>query len=432
MRAGACQLDITPPVGGEVPGQWLRRIATRVRDPLAVSALALESGGRLACLVSCDVLSLKNRIVAELRGRLGDVLDPAYLLLAATHTHTGPPVCDALGSQSSEDAVRALTDAIEQAVRTACHRLQPARLGWASGHAPGLAFPRRWRMADGSVRMHPPKDSPDLVAPEDEADDTLCVLQVSGADGTPLALGINFACHPICVGSGDFYSADYPGAVRRAVQEKLGPAAVLYLNGPCGDIGPDDIGDRTRSRYGEQALEEMGTALAERARELAATIRGEGDLPLRAATERITVPLRAVPPEALQEAQAWAQGRDLAEVPQTQREIIWRELLLVAEERQRQPALEIEIGGLAIGPGALVALPGEIFTAIGRQIRAASPFAHTALVELANGSYGYVPTAQAFAGGGYETWLCRSSRLAPTAAADLVAAGRRVLGQLAG
>jgi hypothetical protein len=446
MKAAACQIDITPAPGGEVPGQWLRRIAGHVRDPLLVSALAVESQGRRAALVSCDVLSLKNRIIADVRGRLSSVVDPEYLLLAATHTHTGPPVCDGLGSRSDETCIQAVASAIEQAVAAAFDRLEPARLEWATGSAPGLAFPRRWRMADGTVQMHPRKDDPNLVAPEGAADDTLTVLRISRADGSTIALCINFACHAIFVGGGQFYSADYPGVVRRAAQQALGKdAAVLFLNGPCGDVGPDDITNRSESRYGEEPMERIGAQLGARALEIAGLGCGTAALgcasaaepaaatePIIAAARDVIQPaVREVPEADLRQAQQWAVGRSLDEVPQTVDEIKLRELLLVEAERRAHPHLDLEIGGLRLGDGALVALPGEIFAAIGRDIRAGSPFRHTALVELANGSYGYVPTAEAFAGGGYETWLCRSSRLAPDTAAQIVGAGRRVLACLA-
>jgi hypothetical protein len=430
MNAGACELDITPPAGGEVPGQWLRRVAGHGRDPLTVSALALESQGQRAAVVSCDVLSLKNRIVADLRRRIGAVVDPRYLLVAATHTHTGPPVCDVLGSGSDESCLRALTAAIEKAIRTAFDRLEPARLGWATAPAPGFAFPRRWRMADGTVQMHPRKDDPNLVEPEGPVDDTLTVLRVSRADGSALALGVNFGCHAVFVGSGRFYSADYPGVVRKAVQQARG-GAVLFLNGPCGDNGPDDVSDRSERRYGEEPMERIGAQLASRAIELAARAEMAEEATIAAACAVIEATVRAVPPEDLRAAAAWGEGRDLDAIPDTVEEVGRRELLLVEAERREHPILDIEIAGLRLGGGALLALPGEIFAAIGRDIRARSPFAHTAVVELANGCCGYVPTAEAFAGGGYETWLCRSSRLSPETAEQIVGAGRRVLARLA-
>jgi hypothetical protein len=50
-------------------------------------------------------------------------------------------------------------------------------------------------------------------------------------------------------------------------------------------------------------------------------------------------------------------------------------------------------------------LPFEVFTQIGLDIKAKSPFKNTFTIELANGSYGYLPTPEQHKLGGYETWL---------------------------
>ena len=39
------------------------------------------------------------------------------------------------------------------------------------------------------------------------------------------------------------------------------------------------------------------------------------------------------------------------------------------------------------------------------EIKKKSPFKHTFVIELANGSYGYLPTPKHHELGGYETWL---------------------------
>jgi hypothetical protein len=58
-----------------------------------------------------------------------------------------------------------------------------------------------------------------------------------------------------------------------------------------------------------------------------------------------------------------------------------------------------------IGELGVASIPFEVFTEIGLEIRARSPFQDTFTIELANGSYGYLPTPAQHALGGYETWL---------------------------
>jgi hypothetical protein len=58
-----------------------------------------------------------------------------------------------------------------------------------------------------------------------------------------------------------------------------------------------------------------------------------------------------------------------------------------------------------IGTLGIAAIPFEVFTEIGLEIKDKSPFKSTFTIELANGSYGYLPTPSHHALGGYETWL---------------------------
>ena len=56
---------------------------------------------------------------------------------------------------------------------------------------------------------------------------------------------------------------------------------------------------------------------------------------------------------------------------------------------------------------AFVSLPGEIFVELGLEIKKRSPFAHTHLIELANGAIGYIPNRPAYAEGAYEVVSAR-------------------------
>jgi neutral ceramidase len=64
---------------------------------------------------------------------------------------------------------------------------------------------------------------------------------------------------------------------------------------------------------------------------------------------------------------------------------------------------QVEVQVIALGQDlAWISLPGEIFVELGLAIKEASPFKHTIIAELANGSIGYIPTQRAFTEGNYE------------------------------
>jgi hypothetical protein len=78
---------------------------------------------------------------------------------------------------------------------------------------------------------------------------------------------------------------------------------------------------------------------------------------------------------------------------------------------------------------ALVMLPGEIFTELGLAIKQASPFKRTFVVELANGSIGYVPDRKAHGEGNYEAV---SARCAPGSGEKLVETALSMLQRIRG
>ena len=95
--------------------------------------------------------------------------------------------------------------------------------------------------------------------------------------------------------------------------------------------------------------------------------------------------------------------------------------------REGRP-LEVEVQVIALGDDvAFVSLPGEIFVELGLAIKAASPFKHTQIIELANGSIGYVPNRSAYPEGNYEVV---SARCAAGSGEKLVEAAVRMLKEL--
>ncbi len=75
--------------------------------------------------------------------------------------------------------------------------------------------------------------------------------------------------------------------------------------------------------------------------------------------------------------------------------------------RKGQP-WETEVQVMSLGRElAWVALGGEVFVELGLSIKAASPFQQTHVVELANGSFSYIPNRSAYAEGNYEVISAR-------------------------
>jgi hypothetical protein len=67
--------------------------------------------------------------------------------------------------------------------------------------------------------------------------------------------------------------------------------------------------------------------------------------------------------------------------------------------------IDVILQAIKIGDMGIAAIPFETFAEIGLEIKEKSPFMPTFTIELANGSYGYLPTPEQHKLGGYETWL---------------------------
>jgi hypothetical protein len=90
------------------------------------------------------------------------------------------------------------------------------------------------------------------------------------------------------------------------------------------------------------------------------------------------------------------------------------------------------VQSMRVGDFGAATMPGEIFCRFGLDLKHASPFPVTGLIELANGYGGYVPTRVDYELGGYETWLARSAWAAPGTGEEMVVIASNGLRSLAG
>ncbi|HET7215681.1 MAG TPA: hypothetical protein VFL79_18980, partial [Terriglobia bacterium] len=65
-------------------------------------------------------------------------------------------------------------------------------------------------------------------------------------------------------------------------------------------------------------------------------------------------------------------------------------------------AVEVPTTAVRIGDMMWTTFPGEMFSSIGKQVKAATPATHAYVMGYTNGYIGYFPTQQAYAEGGYE------------------------------
>jgi hypothetical protein len=305
-------------------------------------------------------------------------------------------------------------------------KLAPARASTARGKEEGISFNRRFHMKDGTVSWNPAKRHPDIVRPAGPIDPDVGVIYFDTPKNDPVATYVNFALHADTVG-GAAVSADFPGVLARRLGEYRGPEMVtLFANGCCGNINHRNIQWLDR-QSGPAEANRIGTLLA------AAVLRTTPDLkpiaagPLRAKSEMVKLSLAPIGDAELAAARAIVKNVNDPKTKFMDKVKAFQVLDVAA--RVGKP-WEVEVQVIALGDSvAWVSLPGEIFTELGLAIKTASPFAHTLLAELANGSIGYIPDRSAYPQGNYEVV---SARCAEGSGERLVDAATRLLKEVKG
>jgi neutral ceramidase len=402
LRAGVCRVDITPPLGVE-PGAWRLRTgrADGVKEPLLAQALVLDDGARRVALVATDLLWMPRHIAQAARRRIAALtgIPPEAVLLNASHNHSAPVLLEpnsvraAVRTAGLEGYAGALPDLLAGAVYGADACRQPAALGGGVGRASGISVNR--------------------VDPRRPVDDAVSVLRVDGDDG-PIAIVVGFACHGTCVGGQTLeWNADFPHALRAAVERAHPGAQCLYFQACAGDLAPLDywFGNEAPVPHGFPARDRVGLGISAEVRRVLPTIVTASAIDLAVESRMLSLRRRRLPwPESeldrverrlTDEAEsaypeAWPDGVHTATSAQRfplhyQRGAVamYRDM-----QRRRDVPVEAEVQALAIGDTAIVGMPFELFSGPGRALREWSPFPSTLVLGYCNDYLGYLPPTE--------------------------------------
>jgi hypothetical protein len=442
LFAGAFAQDVTPehfPVS--VNGGFADRQATAAHDRLHARCLVLDDGKTKVALVVVDSCMVPRELgdAARAKASRESGIPAENILISATHTHTAPTVTGVFQSEPDERYVRFLADKIAAGVVTAHARLAPAKVGWGAADEPNHVFNRRWFTKPGfenrdpfgnatdQVRMNPGYQNPALDRPAGPTDPAVSVLSVRGRDDVPRALFANYSLH--YVGDMPALSADYFGVFADRVGATLGAKGDGFVgilsNGTSGDVNNVNYaGPPPGKRQPGERSREVVEAVARAAKTAAGGATYRSDVTLAAATKDLTLKVRKPTAADVVRAEgilAKAKGRVLTGAE----EVYARETVLLAKYPDAVP---VRVQAIRVGDLGIVAIPCEVFTEIGLEIRKKSPLRQTFTVSLANGYNGYLPTAAQHARGGYETWRARSSYLEVGAAGAITATALELLG----
>lgn len=443
LKIGFSRVNITPMLGIEISGYFKTRLADGVLDELEINAMALECGDKKAVIMCADLCGIKQVLIKELKALITEAtgLPAEAIFISATHTHTGPVVLPDSENELVQEYLKTLRRKVVDAAVLALSDLSPAKMGFGVGQAPNVAFVRRFRMKDGSVQTNPGVNNPNIDHPIGDVDERVNVLRFDRECGDTVVL-VNFGDHPDVVG-GNKISADWPRFVRETVEKSLDNTKCIFLNGAQGDVNHvnvhptggylndlfmdfDDVArGYNHSRY-------IGRVVAGGVLQAFDKVKYSDVEEIKCIERPIHVPSNMADPELLPEAHRIAElhnaGKD-SELPYQGMMLttVVAEALRMVRLENGPEAFDMGLEGIAIGPVALVGIPGEPFTGIGRGIKDTEGFELILPVCAANGYEGYYPMKDAYDEGGYEA---RSSNFKSGVAEYLIEEGTALVKDL--
>lgn len=414
IKAGFARVDVTPPLGTPIAGYFCVRLSEGVRDPIELNAVALGNDTDAILLIACDFTGMTMARITPLRERIsaqtGVPVD--HILITSLHQHTSIYVGDEIGDAEDYALITdtAYLNFLDRkfcdVARMALDDMSEARLFSSEMQALApLAFTRRYVMADGNIRTNPSSKYGVPVRRTEEPDNTVRLLRLV-REGKKEINVVNFSTHPDVI-SGNCFSADWPGFVRRFVESDRPDTLCLCMVGCQGDSNHVDFFKPKEERFPEGAgyphSRYMGRVISDTVLALlqktgtehtADTVFGG----VKLIYNKTNTAGEEYYDEAVQfiadyEAGAPKKTEHVTDIAYAMR--VRR--LLTAPIRRAVP-----VTVLGIGDVAFVGYGGEPFTHYGTAAREGAQDKTVLCACCANGYEGYLLTEQAFCEGGYE------------------------------
>jgi hypothetical protein len=405
LKVGVGSVTITPE--GPI---WMAGLAARTKpsegkyQELFVKALAFQDGGgQRLVLVTSDLIGVtktwREPVLEQVKKRFG--LEPAHVLLNASHNHCGPVIGKAYYSKADPEYTAGLVKRTVAAIEQALANMEDAQL-WRGRGTCTISVNRRRPLPEDPKRVDPTL----LPNPQGLTDPDVPVLKVTGKNGRVKAVLFLYACHPTTMG-GYLLGGDYAGFAQQFVEKEYPGAVALFVQGCGGDLKPRNVGANGHFKDGPLAVVEgFGRELAQA---VATTLAGrmvpvEGSIALRQGT--VALPAQPVPSRA--ELEARAKLKDFRGQ--------WARTTLTAldQGKELRTSLPEIVHVVTIGDSfMLVALSGEacveyalrLKRELGRDVWIAG---------YSNDVSAYIPSARMVPEGGYEVERSLSGTNQPT------------------
>ncbi len=436
LNAGVVGFDITPPIHPDY-GAWGTTPKLKTIDrPLLSRCVAMEQDGRRLLWFGSDLCGNAVWETDAMRAEVADALDVdvEQIIWSTSQTHSSPtlPGSDMCGGSAitergtydeqytAEQRVQFM-NAFKDAGREAQRRLQPTRVFAGKGFCDSMSYNTRFPMHTGGVKFS--RHHLEGLQSGKYYDPTIGLVRFEDKHGNALGAIFNFCSHPATMIDGDVVSPDWVGTARNHVEDAIGGAPAMFVQGFCGDVnchhifGTPALAKRSGDRLGQaaaRAIPHMVPVNTEPFTYAWNTI----DLQCRPMYSReeleneIAGRLAFIEEVEHDPTATWFCGLNLpenftgeqnAKIARIHMTYLEEGLRLLETGEPVRQQLQLRLGAVRIGDIGAAISPGENFTRTGARVRERSPFAHTLVCGDSNGLFGYIGDDLEIDRGGYET-----------------------------
>lgn len=436
LSAGAAQMDITPPLGTSINGDFVSHYARVVHDSLYAKAVVLQNNRQTVAFIVVDICMMQKDFIDEVKDELLERsgISGENILISATHTHAGGSIEGLLMAAADLAYREKVHNLIVSAVLKARENMRPAKIGFGSVDVPEHTVCRRYFMKDGYsaynpvtngydiIKTNPMNDESQIIKRESETDPEVSYLAIKGLDNQWISLLANYAVHYVGDWENGTITADYFGVFSEQIKSKLRAPddfVGIMSNGTSGDANILDF--LQPDRYPSESFAKsylIGNDVAAKVADSLKNVEWENDASLSVQYAELSVNIRRPTTKELNIARNLTSETRYDHLVMKEsshtgnedafRRIYAREQVLLNEYPD---TILFPIQVIKIGEGIIGGLGGEFFAETGLWLKENNKVKNYFTICLANGYTGYVPPAHEFDLGGYETWRCRSSYL---------------------
>jgi hypothetical protein len=466
LHVGWAAQDVTPDQAVMLRGQFHVRISKSVHDPITVTALALECKGEQCVMVSADLATIPDDLLAGVRQRLKALapeLSPEKVFISATHTHTAPTTIEGgwedqgPGVMQPSEYAAFFVERTAACVADAWRSRTPGALSWGCGHAV-VGYNRRQVKRDGTAQMYGDTSTDDFSHIEGYEDHGVDMLFTYDTDRKLTGMVVNLACPSQVTEGAHFLSADFWHEARSEIRRRHGEGLfVLPQCSAAGDQSPHlmwkkqaearmlrlkglvagdaDLRMAERAEIGNRIASAVGEVLPLAAKDI------RDDIAMEHVVRTLELPRRLITEDEMRDAQREADAYDerlraLADRPASDQERSrcfgrrrwYRGVIERYELQKTEPDYPMELHVVRIGDVVFATNAFELYLDFGIRIKARSRALQTFVVQLA-GPGTYLPSERSVTGSGYGS-VPASNHVGPEGGDALVEETVRSIGEL--